>query len=70
MSMGLIVQKALQLRSIDEVSIVGEQNSVWRIDVHWLRFSIGAGAGCGISQMSNGHISWEIRNSCPIKEDL
>ena len=52
-SVGLLVKELAKLRSIDEVAIVREDNSVRAVDVKWLGFRRRACARRGVSQVAN-----------------
>ena len=66
----LLVQKALELRSVDQVAVMRKADSIWAVDVEWLRFRIGATSSSGIPQVSKTHEAWEICNPGPIMKDF
>lgn len=52
MPMGLIIKEALELRRINQVSVVRKADAVGAIDVEWLGLCIGTTSGRGISQVT------------------
>lgn len=69
-AVGLKIQVSFQLGSIDEVSVMGQANTVGAVHIKGLSLGIRAASSSWVSQMSNAHEAWKVRHSRTIIENL
>lgn len=66
----LQIQVSLQLRSVDEVSVVGKADSVWAVHIEGLGLRSGTAASSGVSQMGNAHRPRKVGDLGTVVKDL
>ena len=48
-TVGIHIQETFQCSGIDEIPVMGEADSIGRINVKWLRLRVGATPGCWVA---------------------
>lgn len=69
-SVCLQIQIPLEFRRIDEVSIVGEADTIRTVHIERLRFSIGTATSSRVAQVTDAHRAGQVCNLRTILEDL
>ncbi|KAI3488256.1 hypothetical protein L1887_47795 [Cichorium endivia] len=67
-TVGVGIEEATQLVGVDEVAVVGEGDAVGRVDVEGLRLRVRRGAGGGVSNVADAHVSLETRDGVDVKD--